>query len=127
MITHIVSSNYLTDTNAWHTLVGVVVSTDPPSDCTQNCLILSRPGSDNFPAFYGWLASEDMSNNDVSAESTREATMTIVTVVNTVLNHTSITTITPPDDTRNQPTDDRGTAIQVISYTRGGKNLTTTM
>lgn len=77
---------------------------------------------------YGW-ATPDVDNRPwfvLAGYYTVTSTWTIVTAINTALNGTTTTTQFPTDYTP-PPTNDGGTRIETISYSREGKHITTTL
>ncbi|KAM7223833.1 hypothetical protein V8F06_000849 [Rhypophila decipiens] len=100
-------------------------STDVTPGCDVKC---TGAGVGDCPAIYGWMARSDMGGAMGAFGSTTQ-TMTILTVINTALDETSISTVTPWATDRGELYDDDGTVMQVITWrsTRGAELLTTTL
>ena len=76
---------------------------------------------------WGWYReSNPYGDGVVRYGVTTSITATVVTIINTVLMKTSVTTLMPPDYTP-PPTNAAGTRVEAITYTRNGKESTTVL
>lgn len=75
---------------------------------------------------FGWVTDEEADTAGFDPLYATDMTVTLVTVINTVLDTTTISTQFPPDYTP-PPTNSDGTRIQEITYTRNGEATTTVL
>jgi len=101
-------------------LVNLVVSQENTNStgCTAECDI--RNVDNDSPLYWGWVYPTDVESFSLWSIETTE-TVTRVTVVNTLLHQTSVTTVAAP--TANE----EGTAIQIISFSRSQDSASTTV
>ncbi|KAI1404788.1 hypothetical protein F4819DRAFT_446347 [Hypoxylon fuscum] len=85
------------------------------AECDQKCYI------DTHPTVKDWMW---IGENVMFGQPTTTMTKTVVTIVNTVANATSITTKMPADYTP-YPTNANGTRIGTAVYTQSGQTITT--
>lgn len=103
-------------------LTRLAIVSDPP--CQADCTI--GPW-DQWPDVWGWYHENNPWGDGVVRYGvTTSITATVVTIVNTVLKTTSVTTLMPADYTP-PPTNAAGTRVETITYTRGGKASTTVL
>ena len=73
---------------------------------------------------YAWATT---SNDRLTGSEVLRLTSTIVTIINTVANTTATSTEFPPEYNSKIPTNDEGTRVQIISFTRQGQAQVTTV
>ncbi len=73
---------------------------------------------------YAWAT---LPNERLSSSEVLRLTSTIITIINTVANTTATSTEFPPEYNSSVPTNNDGTRVQTISFTRQGQALVTTV
>ena len=73
---------------------------------------------------YAWATT---SNDRLTGSEVLRLTSTIITIINTVANTTSTSTEFPPEYNSSVPTNNDGTRVQTISFTRQGQAQVTIM
>ncbi|KAM7204582.1 hypothetical protein V8F33_001546 [Rhypophila sp. PSN 637] len=96
------------------------------SDCYPNCRL---EGVEVCATLYGWIPRSAAQGYAMHSTGSTEATMTVMTIVNTVLDETSVTTITPRPTDRGELYNDDGTMMVIVSWSssRSGETTTSTM
>ncbi|KAM7221898.1 hypothetical protein V8F06_002649 [Rhypophila decipiens] len=96
------------------------------SDCYPNCRL---EGVEVCATLYGWIPRSAAQGYAMHSTGSTEATMTVMTIVNTVLDETSVTTITSRPTDRGELYNDDGTMMVIVSWSssRSAETFTSTM